>query len=366
MIPDEFYSMIFYGLITLVSITSSLPLLFHNNFKYFPKVNLVIGVLLTIIIAICFIGFRNPYGSWRYFGDTYNYTRKFLEMKYNPNWESNKDFGFYFYMKLISKTLDVTYFYLISAALYVGLPYYSFIKWLKEYSFFALVLYISSMSFWGFGINGLRNGLATSIFIFSLSFLDKKWIMYAIIFIAISFHKSILLPTAALTLILFYNNTERLIKIWLFSIPLSFVLGRKIQSLLSTVVASSGDLIDERAGNLVAASAEDLPVTSSSFRVDFIIYSGAIIYLGYYFIFVKKLSSDFYVKIFNIYIVANTVWILLIYAPFTNRTAYLSWFLMPILIAYPIIESQKLNNQAHFMLVALVANLSFTWLLFFI
>jgi hypothetical protein len=36
--------------------------------------------------------------------------------------------------------------------------------------------------------------------------------------------------------------------------------------------------------------------------------------------------------------IANTFWILVIRANFSNRFAYLSWFLMAIVIAYPLLK----------------------------
>ncbi len=368
MISDSFYAYAFYISITFLIVVGILPLLKYKRLEDFPEINKWLGVVLLIIITVFFIGFRNPYGDWRYLGDTYNYTRKFLAISNNLEFNEKKDLGFYVYMRLMSGIGNVTFFYIVSAFLYIVPPYFTFRKWLGQNAYFALVIYISSMSFWGFAINGLRNGLATSFFIFALAFLNRKLIMAAIIVLAITFHKSIILPTAALILVQFFSNSLLLIKVWLFSIPVSFLFGRKIMSMLGTILSSSVSAIDKRSASVLSseASEEVSAVTTSSFRIDFIVYSGAFVYLGYYFLHKLGYKSKLYTQLFQMYLITNTIWVFVIYAPFTNRTAYLSWFLIPIIISYPIVNMPNFENQSKFIGIAILGSLAFTWLLFYI
>ena len=78
------------------------------------------------------------------------------------------------------------------------------------------------------------------------------------------------------------------------------------------------------------------------FRVDFIIYSLTPIIIGYYFIFKKKFRDNFYTLLYNSYILTNIFWILVIRANYTYRFAYLSWFMMPFIMVYPLLK-QKLS-----------------------
>jgi len=91
------------------------------------------------------------------------------------------------------------------------------------------------------------------------------------------------------------------------------------------------------------------------------LYSGLVIFLGYYFIYKLNFKDKFYLKIFNLYLIANTIWLYFIYFPFTNRIAYLSWFLIPVLAIYPIIYSTKLKNQSYFMAISVLSSLFFAW-----
>lgn len=360
MIEDQHYMTAFFTSITLLSAIGMLPLYRYRNIKKFPEENLLIGTVLLLVTVTLFIGLRNPNGSWLYFGDTYRYTIKYLKIQADPNWVTNKDYGFYYYMKLMAKIFNVQTFYLVTAFLYVFTVYFSFNKWFKKYAFFAIIMFVTSMSFWPFGINGMRNGLATSFFIFALAFKEKKVIMYGIIAISISFHTSMVLPTLALLGTEFYNNTKLLLKVWLGSIFVSFLFGRNLMNGLNSLLTSSIGQLDGR-GDFSGVDASSF--ATSSYRIDFIIYSATVIGLGYYFIYKLKFKDIFFDRIFNVYIISNTVWMYFIYFPYTNRIAYLSWFLIPILVVYPIIYAKNLKNQSFFMAGSVAVSLVFVWAL---
>ena len=69
-------------------------------------------------------------------------------------------------------------------------------KLFKRYGFYAFYLFIASFSFWAYGTNGIRNGIATSVFLLVFT-TNKKWLQVLLLFIAIQFHSSMLIPTAA-------------------------------------------------------------------------------------------------------------------------------------------------------------------------
>lgn len=360
MIEDQYYMTSFFAAITILAIIGALPLLRNRELEKFPEANLLVGTILLLVVATLFIGLRNPSGSWRYFGDTYRYTLVYQKIQNDPSWTSNKDFGFYYYMKILSYFFNVQMFFFITAVLYVFPAYYSFHKWFKKYAFFAVILLVTSMSFWPFGINGVRNGLATSFFVFALAFRDKRWIMYSLIGISISFHTSMVLPTLALLITEFYRNTKVLLKIWLASIPISFFFGKRLLGLVNFLVTSSIGKLDGR-GDF--SGIDSGAFATSSFRIDFVFYSAIVIYLGYYFIYKIQFKDEFFRKMFNVYIISNTIWLYFIYFPYTNRVAYLSWFLIPILIVYPIVYATNLKNQSYFMAVAVALSLFFVWIL---
>lgn len=64
--------------------------------------------------------------------------------------------------------------------------------------------------------------------------------------------------------------------------------------------------------------------------------------VGWYYIYRKKFNDRFYTLIYNSYLLTNIFWILVIRANFSDRFAYLSWFLIPFLLVYPLLK-QKLD-----------------------
>ena len=81
------------------------------------------------------------------------------------------------------------------------------------------------------------------------------------------------------------------------------------------------------------------------FRIDFILYSFVPILVGWIAVLKKRIESRVYLFILNIYTFINGIWLLCIYATFTNRIAYLSWGLYPILLIYPFLKEDWGDGQ---------------------
>src|SRR5690606_7412581 len=108
----------------------------------------------------------------------------------------------------------------------------------------------------------------------------------------------------------------------------------------------SWGFFEERAqGYLVGNEANMEQFSQTGFRWDFLIYSSVAIMAGYYYIFIKKLEDRFYIHLFGIYAIANAFWVLVIEAAFSNRFAYLSWFLMAPVMIYPLCKYELVKNQ---------------------
>jgi hypothetical protein len=349
MIPVEYYIPTYFACLSIVVLFSTIPLLKYNQLNKFPKANLYLGSIFMLVVVIGFIGLRDPWGHWLYFGDTSAYTRTYELMQQGTILEFNKDFGFYVFMKLCSQIMGVQGFFITAALIYVGLPYLTFRKWFGQYAFFALAAFVSAMSFLAFGINGVRNGLASSIFIFALGHRDKKWLMYGVMILSITFHKSMMLPMSSYIIVSYYKNTKVLILFWILVIPISLIVGQGIENLVSTLLSADTFLDDSRAESYFTGDDQNIGY-KQRFRWDFVIYSGLPILLGWWLLFKKRFQNTLYIHLLNTYIIANGIWILLIYIPYTDRLAYLSWFIMPILLVYPFIY---MNNQKKLFLLYL-------------
>jgi hypothetical protein len=67
--------------------------------------------------------------------------------------------------------------------------------------------------------------------------------------------------------------------------------------------------------------------------------------VGSYFIFKREYTDRFYVWLFNIYLITNSFWIMVIRASYSNRFVQISWFIMPLVLIYPFFMKKFWNDQ---------------------
>lgn len=103
------------------------------------------------------------------------------------------------------------------------------------------------------------------------------------------------------------------------------------------------------------------------FRYDFVLYSSMPVLVGYLIEMKKKLPvSRIYGDLIHLYICINSVWMLCMYASYTNRIAYLSWFLYPVVLIYPYLN-EKIDRYRYSKFAKVVlAHIGFTLFMFLI
>lgn len=364
MIPVEIYTQVYYLVLSIIIILGVLPLFFKPDLESFPKINLKVTILLLLFVVIGFIGLRDPFGSWKYMGDTSQYTNVFFNYMDDPIYGIKSDRGFYLLMLFSKHYLNIHLFYILCAILYVVPIFLVSKKYFNNYALFAFIMFISSMSFWPFGINGVRNGLATSVFLLGIYFYERKWLMYALLLLSLAFHKSLILTLIAFLIAFKITNTLLLIRIWLVLVVVSYVFGSQVEIIMNDILLNYGFIEDKRIDTYFSDEI-DGEFMNRSYRLDFVIYSGIAIFLAYYYKYKKGFNDIFYDIIVNTYITANAIWIILIYAAYTNRIAYLSWFIMPLVLVYPLLKNKKLvMNQNLFLGLLILGSLTFTVLIF--
>jgi len=340
LIAVEQYTPFFYNILLVVTV-----FLFLNSYN--TKLESVaaspnhIKYLWIVLFVIIYMGFRPISG--KYFGDMRNYATYFevYALGEPVNLENDKDWLFEYFMKFSSDIMTVESFFVVCTVLYV-VPLFVFVKKIfAEYWFYGFFMLVISMSFWAYGTNGIRNGIATSFFLLAIS---RKKMAYRLawMFLAVSFHKSMLIPIAAYFVTTYYTNSKHYIKAWLIAIPISLAAGSSFETFFSGI----GLLQDDRLDSYLIADelAEDI-VLNIGFRWDFLIYSGLGVAVGYYFIIKKQFNDPEYTRFYNMYLFANTIWILVIRANFSNRFAFLSWFLLGVITIYPLLKMKFFHNQ---------------------
>ena len=323
-------------------------------------------IFLFSVFFILIYGFRPVTFD---FGDSVNYAKSYALLKdfgvFNMQGSSElgSDWIFSGLMFICAQLMDVHIFFAICLSLYIVMMY----KGCKELDYAhgaVLILFCyGTFEFYPFAVNGVRNGVACSFVIIAVAYLSKKKMLMAIVlsFIAIGFHKSTTLPVFCMFISYFVWKPKYMFITWILAVFISLTIGEYIDNLLTMLN------FDQRLANNLRNSDADGVVMEHRFRWDFLLYSFMPILLAWYTIFKRRLYNRTYLVLLGTYIYANCFWVLAIRAIFSNRIAYLSWFLYPIVLAYPLLNFPVFKKQ-HSKKTAwiLLASFGFTTLLWLI
>ena len=298
-------------------------------------------IVFLSVFLILFLGFR-PISVL--FGDTVNYNSTYIQLQTDGTFNSagstdvGGDWLFYTFMALCAQVIDIHFFFVIIMFLYIILMFRGCWKFDKRHGATLMLFCVGAFSFFGYAINGIRNGVACSFVILALAGVCKGERFWPIVlsFIAISCHKSTALPLACMFFTYFVRNPKYMYLAWFGAIMVSLVFGETIGNLFSLINyderfaqnMQSGEDVEEEWGQIM----------ENRFRWDFLLYSSMPILIGAYTLFVRKIYNNTYLILLGTYMYANSFWILVIRGLFSNRFAYLSWFIYPIVLAYPILN----------------------------
>lgn len=298
------------------------------------------------------------------FGDTMNYAQEYnmkiphhISMNWNDEWiwqwliNGCKAAGF-----------NVQVFFTIVAAGYVLSAFWAVKLFLPKDPLLGTVFLLSSLMFFPFAVNGLRNGLACHLVLLGAAWLfDDKWIPGLLtLLVTVGIHRSVLLPILAIVFARFlFRNVRYAIAFWISAIIVSLVAG----DALVNVFVGLG--FDDRMSQYVSIT-DMSEFSKAGFRWDFLLYSAAPVVMAWYVCIKKDLQDNWYNAICTVYCLCNAFWVLVIRSAFSNRFAYLSWFLYPIVIAYPLVNMPIREDQDRFTGWILIANASFSAFMWFI
>lgn len=321
-------------------------------------------VILFCALLIVFLGLRPISG--RYFGDTVNYAQVYERIQDGIVFvESSSDWLFMRLMELCAPVMDVSGFFLIVEIGYIGCMLLACKRLIPNNLWVAVLFSFAAFSFYSYGINGIRNGLACSIVLLAFSYIlgSKKEKLFAAVlcFAAYNIHHSTALPILMLFISAFVVSDLRwTLSFWILSIFLSVVAGGWFDNFF----ASLG--FDDRLSGYILNHDNDDQFSGTGFRWDFLLYSMMPIVLGWYIVIRKKVFDRHYLMMLNTYILSNAFWILVIRASFSNRFAYLSWFIYPMILAYPLLKLPVWKEQNRWLNWILLANIGFTYFMWIV
>ena len=315
------------------------------------------AVFLTVAL-ILYIGLR-PIDF--HFGDTINYAKGFYALQdsgyqYEPHfgreWVYSNLFGF------CAAYSNIHVFFVICATIYVGGLALALRQIFGIHYYVPFLVFLSMFTFWTYGVNGVRNGVAASIFILALANINRPVLAICLALCSVGFHKSMWLIIGAATLAWFIKNSYLYIVGWFLSIVVSFFAGATLQNFISTLGFVQDD---SRFQGYLTGTNDASNLSSSSFRWDFIAFSALGIAFGWYFIFRRKYKDEFYIWLFNMYCVANAFWIIVIRATYSNRIAQISWFILPLVMSYPTSKKRFWTDHEKYMGYAVIIMYAFNF-----
>lgn len=362
--PASWYSTIYLSLSVFLTLIYYSQLKRERELSY--NINRPWGLMLWYaLLFVVVVGLRPLSG--RYFGDTGNYARLYNVMSGAPLGDlmDDREWIFNGFMWYCAQIMPVQYFFLIIEILYVIPIVIASKRLAPNYPDVMLLFNMTAFSFFSYGTNGIRNGMACSLIILALSFMNDKTsrgkiIAMILAYVAYGCHKSTALPILCMFVCLFFKNTKYAISFWVFSILISLVAGGVVESFFT------GLGFDDRMSGYGSANIDASAFSHTGFRWDFLLYSAMPIWLGWYIVYKRKIKDDMYSYLLNSYILCNSFWVMMIRASYSNRFAYLSWFLYPIVLSYPLLKFPVFKkNNSHKVALILLAHTAFTILMSF-
>lgn len=324
--------------------------LFGNVRK--KSVNLF-AIPLTLLVTFLIAFFPVP---WNTGGDRELYA---LAIEYNRMFgigalSQDKLFGIY--NNLMAGIVNYQGWFIITALIYSFNHYLFARKVVPNYTFLLLLMFFSSLMFYGYGTNTIRAGFAASFILLAIANYNSIWKMGLYMLLGVGCHMSMAIPSIALIITRFLDKPRLYYALWFISIILSAVMGSYFEVLFASIGGGS------RVSYLAVSASET--TYKVGFRIDFILYSCIPVLAGYYYIVKKQFKDRFYSILYNTYLLANCFWILVIRANYSDRFAYLSWFIYPVVLIYPLLKEHLVINQSKKIVLIVFLHTLFTYIMF--
>lgn len=290
------------------------------------------AVLLTFLMII-FIGLR-PESS--VFVDMTGYTQAMVDGRFEGQevrWDTN-----YIFQPMMaflsshgaSKQTPI----IILAIINFGATFIAMRKLFPKDVYLAMLVFFGAFSTFGAATNGIKAGCAAALFLVALAYKENLIISYLFLFLSMGFHHSMQMPIVAFIGCSLYKNTKVYFWFWVLCLVIA-------AAHLTYFMGVFEGITDEHGSEYFNQEMIKGYEGKMGFRIDFILYSAVPVVLGYYYLIKKRVDSEKYRFLVNTYLVINGVWMLCMYAQFTNRIAYLSWLMYPVVLLYPFLNTES-------------------------
>lgn len=349
MIAAKFYEFIYLLIISIITFSVSKQYKINGGVQQYRYVQNESTNWLLVWFLVLFIGLRPENYV---FVDMMNYIESYNSFLDGAHFSFNFEAENFVFDNLFawwgSMSLGTTSFFLLISVIYFVGAYLGIRRLFPQHKLAAYLVFLAAFSTFSYGTNGIKAGAAASMFIWAMGYRENLKICIPLVLLSWGFHHSMQLPVAAFVLTWFYKNPKWYYYAWMFCLLMALLHVGAFASLFAGYSNDSG-------AYYLAGSGTGQDGTKGGFRIDFIIYSAMPVWVGYIMEMKRKIKvSSLYRDLIHLYICINGIWMLCMYAEYTNRIAYLSWFLYPIVLIYPFLnENWGLNKYRLFAKVML-------------
>lgn len=358
MIPAALYQPIYLLVVTLMTFFSMSLYGRWGKLLKSPKTSQIISIFMLVMV-VWFVGTRPNSGKFIDMMNYYNYYDYIFNEPFLFDWDTDNLIWDNFFVWMASQGISFSTWLILVASAYFGLMYLACRKLFGNDVLVSFVTYLGAFSTFSYGTNGMKAGVAASVFLVAMAYRDKLWLSIPIALLSLGFHHSMIMVIAAYFVVLCLKNPKYYFVGWIISLIFAALGIKYFQSYFAGFTTEHG-------AEYLLVSEEDTDAFITGFRPDFILYSAVPVYLGYKMLYKYKFKSVTYSFLLRLYIMTNSIWMLCMYASFNNRIAYLSWFIYPIVLIYPFISREKNLFQGKYLRRVVYGHLGFTLFMHFI
>jgi hypothetical protein len=316
--------------------------------------------VVFVLLLSFFIGFR-PISS--VFVDMVNYADFYdsvSTMVFAFDWRAENIIFDNLLFLFASLGIKKELFFVVISVIYFVCMFFACKRLFRNDAFLVYLVCLAAFSTFSYGVNGIKAGAAASIFLLAIAYHDKIIPSLLIALISYGFHHSMQVLLVAWIIVLIYHDSRVFLVFWVLCVLLAALQVTFFQGVFASLTDDTGSAYLSNTDSSTQA------FSLSGFRLDFILYSAIPVFLGAYLILRQKVVSKEYNLLLSLYLLTNSVWLLCMYAEFTNRIAYLSWFMYPVVLIYPFVTFLKGKRPVIPMKLVIYGHLLFTIFMAFI
>ena len=356
-IGPQYYSHIYIWFVAILSLIVFAPYATYPQSRLYESGRRPsMGVFLLALFFFIFIGTR-PVSV--YFVDMQGYSHSYnaaLGEQFVFNWATDNLIFDNLFSLFASRHIPQVFFFFSIAFIYFSGMAWACSSMFPRDKIAAFLVCLGAFSSYSYATNGIKAGAAASIFLVAIAMYVNRKFLWAVVFslISLGFHHSMIVPIVAIVVCHFVKNPKWYFAFW----GIAFLVAAFHITFFQQLFAGFAD--EQGSGYLTGTGEHVRRDILGGFRIDFIIYSAAPIVVGWFGIYKKRIISRAYSFVLNLYLMTNSIWLLCMYAEFTNRIAYLSWFMLPIVLIYPLLNEEWGNKQYQTFRWVALGHLGFT------